>query len=65
MIKVHDIHVWKYHNESPQFVQLIHVNKNNLKMFILKQLSSLWLNQQFRVLFVAPSSHESGSLLCA
>jgi hypothetical protein len=30
MTKVHYIHVWKYHNETPYFVQLIYTNKSKL-----------------------------------
>jgi hypothetical protein len=28
MIKVHHIHVWKCHNETHYFVQLVYANKN-------------------------------------
>jgi hypothetical protein len=31
MTKVHYMHVWKYHNEIPYFIQLIYANKNNFK----------------------------------
>jgi hypothetical protein len=27
MIKVHCMHVWKHHNETPHFAQLIYTNK--------------------------------------
>jgi hypothetical protein len=42
MIKVHNIHVWKCHNETHYFVQLIYINKKlkkSLKMSIFRKPS--------------------------
>jgi hypothetical protein len=37
MIKVHCMYVWKNHNETTHFVQLIHTNENNLKKIMVKR----------------------------
>jgi hypothetical protein len=49
LIKVHYMHIWKYHNETNSFAQLIYTNKkktinvNNLNSSIKRHRLAEWI----------------------